>query len=242
MGRVSLQVQGRRTAGGVLSAGPPAGTADTLARNDTTGQTSVRIITDLGAWLSWDAGRLQLRGGIGWRSGQREPATGSLADQAPSAASRRYNWWSAEGTYWLNEQVGLTGTVGVQPPNPSLFVAGERFMRLSVRIALNRHGARPMSNPDAAASDFRFRRSGQLVEFAVRAPLANRVELMGDCTDWQPVDLIRQSDGEWRVRIAAAPGIHYLNLRFDGGGWQPPASTRVIQDEFGKETGVVLID
>lgn len=242
MGRVSLQVQGRRTAGGVLSGSSFAPTADSLARFDTTTQTRVRITTDLGAWLSWNGGRLQLRGGMGWRIGQAEPVTGSLADQSPAGVGGRYNWWSAEGTYWLSDQVGLTGAVGNQPPNPSLFVAGQHYMRLSIRVALNQRHTRNDLEPMPVQTEFSFRRRGELVEFSVRAPLATRVELMADCTDWQPVDLVRQSDGAWRARIAVTPGIHYFNLRFDGGNWQPPATTRIIRDEFGKETGVVLIE
>jgi len=242
MGRLSLQLQGKRTVGGLLTGASLSPTEDTLARPDSSGQTRLRVTTDFGAWLSWDGGRVQLRGGLGWRVGQMEPANGSLADGTGTASGGRYNWWSAEGTYWLSDRVGFTGTVGTQPPNPSLYVAAQRFMRLSIRVALNQHHTRSEPTLETERTDFQFRRSGGLVEFSVRAPLAARVELMADCTDWQPVELIREGDGNWRVRIPAAPGIHYVNLRFDGGSWQAPASTRVIRDEFGKETGVVLVD
>jgi 1,4-alpha-glucan branching enzyme len=72
--------------------------------------------------------------------------------------------------------------------------------------------------------------------------MATKVELMGDFTDWQPVEMARQNSTRWRVRLAAEPGVHYLNVRYDGGIWQPPPRANVIHDEFGKETGVLLID
>jgi hypothetical protein len=72
--------------------------------------------------------------------------------------------------------------------------------------------------------------------------MATKVELMGDFTEWQPVEMARQSATRWRVRLAAEPGVHYLNVRYDGGGWQSPPGVSVIQDEFGKESGVLVID
>ncbi|HTO73762.1 MAG TPA: glycogen-binding domain-containing protein, partial [Gemmatimonadales bacterium] len=180
---------------------------------------------------------------LGWRVGQAEPArSGSLADIPLSVASSRYNWWSAEGTYWVSDRVGLTGTVGNQPPNPSLYVSGGQFMRLSVRVALDRRGERPAVETATTAAGLRLRRSGGAVEFALAAPIASRVELMGDFTDWQPVELTRGADGLWRSRLPVAPGVHYLNVRYDGLAWQPPPGTRVVRDDFGKESGAILVE
>jgi hypothetical protein len=244
LGRVSVQLQGRRTTGGEItssSIGAPA--ADTIPRVDSVSQTRLRTTTELGGWLSWDGGRLQLRGGMGWRIGQSEPANvGGLADAAPTVASTHYNWWMAEATWWLSERVGFTGAFGNQPPNLSLLRAGGSFMRLSIRVALDHHAPPPASVSRTAAPGVEVRRSGGLVEFSLDAPMATKVELMGDFTDWQPVEMARQNSTRWRVRLAAEPGVHYLNVRYDGGIWQPPPRANVIHDEFGKETGVLLID
>lgn len=243
MGRISLQLQGRRTAGGEPGGAVLPGPTDTLPRVDSTSQTRVRITTDLGGWLSWDGGRLQLRGGLGWRLGRPEPGnSGDLATRIPAAPSTSYNWWMAEGTWWLSERVGFTGAVGTQPPNPSLEVASGSFMRLSIRVALNHHDSRPLPESRPSTAGLEARRTGRLVEFSLDASLATKVELMGDFTDWQPVEMSPQAAGRWRIRLPVEPGVHYLNVRYDGGNWQPPPQAHVVRDEFGKESGVLLID
>lgn len=244
LGPLSLQLQGQRTSGGLLTGSGASPIADTLARPDTnSGQTRVRITTDFGMWVGWSLGRLQLRGGLGLRVGQAEPAnSGTLADTPLSVATARYNWWTAEGTYWLSDRVGFTGTIGTQPPNPSLFVSGGQFMRLSIRVALDRRGERAALEAPAAPEGLKVRRSGIEVEFALPVPLASRVELMGDFTDWQPVALERGADGKWRTRLPVSPGVHYLDVRYDGSEWRAPPGARVVRDEFGKESGVILIE
>jgi hypothetical protein len=68
------------------------------------------------------------------------------------------------------------------------------------------------------------------------------VEIMGDFTDWSPVLMERvRPGGVWRLRLPAASGLHRVNVRYDGGAWVTPPLTRVVRDEFGKESGEFLV-
>ena len=246
LGPVSIQLQGRRTTGAEQVAGGALILGDSIVRVDSSAQTRVRSSTEVGGWLSYNRGRLELRSGAGWRIDNREPtATGPLGDVARPPSVRAVNgWWTAEGTYWLSDRLGFTGSVGRQAPNPSLLLSPTNFLRLSIRLGLERHApVAPIPPvPRAATTALTVERSGPWVKLALQAPLVSRVEVMSDLTDWQPVELVQARDGRWVVRLPASPGIHYLNVRYDGGGWQTPPSLRSVTDEFGKSTGLLPLD
>ena len=77
------------------------------------------------------------------------------------------------------------------------------------------------------------------VGVVIRA-LASRVEIAGDFSGWEAVPLV--NDGKvWRAVIAAPPGVHQVNVRFDGGPWQVPPGLGSTEDGFGGRTGVFVI-
>ena len=72
----------------------------------------------------------------------------------------------------------------------------------------------------------------------VRAPAAQRVEVMGDFTDWEPVALTPAGD-VFSASFALIPGgSHRLVIRIDGGDWRPAANTPAIDDDFGGRVGL----
>ncbi|HXI20286.1 MAG TPA: glycogen-binding domain-containing protein, partial [Gemmatimonadales bacterium] len=146
-----------------------------------------------------------------------------------------------QGTWWLADHLGLAGGVGRHPPDPGLLATGGNFVRLGFRVALDRRGTGPAAPEGAAAAAFQARREGSLVALELQAPGAARVELMADFTDWTPVVLEPVSPGRWRIRLPIPPGLHYVNVRYDGGVWQAPPATRVILDDFHRETGIVVV-
>lgn len=74
----------------------------------------------------------------------------------------------------------------------------------------------------------------------VRAPTARRVEIMGDFTGWEPVEL--SVDGEvFTGTFALSTGSHRLALRLDGGAWIPAANTPAIDDDFGGRVGLLVV-
>ena len=250
IGRLSLQLQGWQTATNLAQSTSPD-TAPTFP--DTLGgdQSSrrIRTTTDLGLWVRWGGRRAEVTLASGMRFGLREPALSlepGLGNDAGNRAGRgtvSSTWWMAEGTWWLGERIGLVGTVGRQPTDPSLAATGEGFLRVGFRAALERRrrAAEPVT-PSRPAAGLRARRvQGEWVEFTLAAPEAHRVEIMGDFTDWSPVSM-EQRRKVWWVRLAATPGLHRLNVRYDGGPWQAPPVTRVLRDEFGQESGELLVE
>jgi hypothetical protein len=248
LGRFSLQVQGWQTATTLRqSAGPDTAAPfpDTLAAPR---DREIRTTTDLGVWLRYGGGRTEALLASGMRFGVSQPGLQvNQTAQDPSSQGRRQTvsstWWMAEATWWLMDRVGLVGTVGRQPVDPSYAAAGEAFLRLGFRASLQgrRNELRPApasrTRPGLAAE----RVGSELVELRLVATGAQRVELMADFTDWSPISLERRG-GVWRVQLPIAPGIHRVNVRYDGGPWGAPPATRIVWDEFGSESGELLIN
>ena len=74
----------------------------------------------------------------------------------------------------------------------------------------------------------------------VRAPGARRVDVMGDFTDWEPIELIPTGDVFSRA-VTMSSGTHRLVVRIDGGDWQPAANTPVVDDDLGGRVGLVVV-
>lgn len=251
IGRLSIQVQGWQTA---TSLAQSVGIDSTVRLPDTlspepSGDKRIRTTTDVGLWVRWGGNRTELAVASGIRFGLRQPGLSpgtSLGDQSETSPSNRAmlssTWWMAEGTWWLMDRIGLVGSVGRQPTDPSIAVTGQSFLRVGFRAALQRRRVEPKLapvNPLTAAFKAQ-RQTGEVVEFTLRAPDARKVEIMGDFTDWSPV-LMEQEGNLWRVRLPASPGLHRMNVRYDGGAWRAPPVTRIVKDEFGQESGELMI-
>ncbi len=74
-----------------------------------------------------------------------------------------------------------------------------------------------------------------------RLPGAQRVEVVGDWTDWQPVPMRRLQDGRWTLDVTLPAGVHRFNLIVDGERWIVPAEVPSIDDGFGGETGLLIV-
>jgi hypothetical protein len=64
---------------------------------------------------------------------------------------------------------------------------------------------------------------------------------MGDFTDWQPCPLEPDGEGRWTLPVALSPGVHHLNIRFNGGDWTVPAGTVAVDDGFGGRVGMFVV-
>jgi len=65
---------------------------------------------------------------------------------------------------------------------------------------------------------------------------AERVEILGDFTDWgrSPIQMERRSDGVWSSALSIAPGVHHFRYRIDGWRWITDfAAHGVSRNEFG---------
>ena len=254
LGRLSLQVQGWQTATRLtqtVGLDSVSGFPDTLAPQSSS-EKRIRTTTDVGLWIRWGASRLELALASGIRFGLGEPGlspTAPLGDRtrrsgssSGSRATLSSTWWMAEATWWGMDRIGLVGSVGRQPVDPAQAATGQSFLRVGIRAAFQRRRSEPVrSSPAGLPAGFRVERmSGELVEFTLKAPGVRTVELMADFTDWSPVSM-EKNGAIWRVRLPASPGLHRVNVRYDGGEWSAPPATRVVRDEFGGESGEIVI-
>lgn len=248
-GALSVQILGRQSTQSTDVT--PRGVIDTLAPPPDTlsaaTQRQARVLTDFGTWLRWEGRRVQLAAAGGVRYGlvqpgvsPRIPGDGSGLESSRGRSSSE-GWWQADITYWMTDRFALASSVGRHPSDPSLLAPGGRFLRMSLRASLGRRAPAPSARL-AAPVGFRSERlAAGIVEFSLPAGKARRVELMGDFTDWAPVDLERDRGGRWRIRLPAEPGLHRVNVRYDGGPWLVPPGTRPVADEFELVTGEVIV-
>jgi hypothetical protein len=246
VGGLSIQVQGWQTLSRLVqrSASPLRPPSDTLAPPDEQ-RLGAATTTELGGWLHWNRRHLEFAAATGVRLGPAGTleAPGNGPGAGPRSRARSTSaWWQAEGTWWLADRWGIAGTVGRQPVDPVFDTPERNFLRLGIRAGLGGRRAATTWSAPRQQSGFRSRRmSPALVEFTLAAPGAGQVEIMGDFTDWSPVPM-EQKGGMWRVRLPASPGLHRANIRWDGGAWRAPPATRVVQDEFGQQSGEFLVD
>jgi hypothetical protein len=64
---------------------------------------------------------------------------------------------------------------------------------------------------------------------------------MGDFTDWEPTPLLPDGVGRWTLPVTLAPGVHHLNVRFDGAEWTVPEGTVAVDDGFGGRVGLFVV-
>lgn len=87
-------------------------------------------------------------------------------------------------------------------------------------------------------------RSEQLVRFAVRAPGANQVSLVGTFNRWEKDATLLSAmtaDGVWTISLRLPPGRHEYAFIVDGKRWVIDPLAATITDDFGTETSVIRV-
>jgi hypothetical protein len=80
-----------------------------------------------------------------------------------------------------------------------------------------------------------------MTSILIRDPGATRVEVAGDFTEWQPVALSLRPGRLWQAAFVLPPGVHQINVRFDGGPWEVPQGLGSADDGFGGRVGVLVV-
>lgn len=79
--------------------------------------------------------------------------------------------------------------------------------------------------------------------FALRAPSAHCVQLVGDFTGWQraPIHLRKGSDSVWRTTVELEAGPHRYRFLVDGEWSDDPNCARREPNPFGSEDDVCQV-
>ena len=150
-------------------------------------------------------------------------------------------WASIVGSWRLDERLTLIGSAGTYPADRVRALPGARFATLGIRI---RRGGSPFEDwfraPDLPAFRIDTLAGGAHV-VRIRAPRAIRLELSGDFTDWTTLPMRAGDHGEWEAVLPIGPGTYRVSVRVDGGRWRAPPGLVPVVDEFGTESGVVVV-
>lgn len=80
------------------------------------------------------------------------------------------------------------------------------------------------------------------VTFALSAPAAASVAVIGDFNDWNPTAIpLERSNAQWTVTLQLKPGRYRYSFVVDGTRWQADPATPAAMDEFGTPTSVVTV-
>ena len=82
--------------------------------------------------------------------------------------------------------------------------------------------------------------SGRKQAFAITAPGAVSVQLMGDFTNWQknPISMEKGAKGIWQATVELAPGTHHYRVFVDGEWHNDPECTLRVPNPYGGENMV----
>lgn len=173
-------------------------------------------------------GRLEVSANAGARFGEQPDATPP--------------WAALELAIPMRGNLDLTLSGGRRPARPELGQLPGSFALLGLRLRSAPAASGEALFAPAPPPPFSARPAGGstwIIE--VHRPGARTVELTGDFTGWSPIRMerLRGSADLWQLRIAIAPGLHHVALRFDGDSWSAPPGLPVVPDGFGGEAGLL---
>lgn len=181
-------------------------------------------------------------GSMSWRHEQGVLSLGAIAGVRAGfqGIDKTDAWASADATVWMTTRSALVVSIGRTLDDVVRGVPRTRFASVALRIAAQSHveaarrtrGAGPQVTAERSAD------GRQRVDVVVGS--ADRVELMADFTDWNPV-VLEHVGGVWRLERTVKPGLHRMALRIDGGEWIAPGNLPHATDDLGGVVGLITI-
>ncbi|HVZ77516.1 MAG TPA: glycogen-binding domain-containing protein [Gemmatimonadaceae bacterium] len=208
-----------------------SGVAAQVAGNDCLRQSR---FSDVQGTVHFEKGFFEVSAQTGYRFG---------ADYDVTPDSRR--WASATATVWLSQVVAAVVGGGRQPANPARGLPARNYANFGLMFSpwpAMTSGNVPVDLRASAMHDFDVDQAGaSLQRVQVQISGVQSVELMGDFTGWETVAMARRGRDLWEALLPIAPGVHQINVRVDGGKWQPPPGTPAMHDGFNGDVGILVI-
>lgn len=183
---------------------------------------------------------------------------GGRTDLYASAGARMLKggntaWVSAGITYRIMSWLGIVASAGNYAPDYTQGIPGGRYISAAIRLSPHATSnsyisAAELDETPRAVERFSTFMVGpvtaadNLRDIKLRVTGASNVEVMGDFTDWQPLQMRNAGGDVWVASAKLPPGIFHMNVRADGGAWAVPAGMTSISDEFGGTVGLLVID
>jgi len=177
--------------------------------------------------VHYTSGRLSIDGSQTFRGGAK-------ATRASQSALYGTVAWE------FSDRVGLALSTGRQLADPVRGTPDATFSSAIVRLSW-----RTARDADVITGAFATARlvteaDGATLYLHVSAPESVMVTIAGTFSAWEPVTLSRAADG-WDARVRLKPGQHRVAVRFDDGPWRSPANLARMKDEFGGESGLIIV-
>ncbi|HET9325184.1 MAG TPA: glycogen-binding domain-containing protein [Candidatus Eisenbacteria bacterium] len=214
----------------VKGSGPGVGVSDEATGPGARNQLLRVALTTTRVSAHWQSSRLELE---------------SVAGVTLSLTRGPRRWAQATAAYAVAPNLAAFATFGSRDPELYLIEPAET-PRATCGVRLSHWRSTVLETPlvaRATATKWHVRRvSRDSWSFDVRAPGARMVEMTGDFTRWEPIQLQHQGGDRWSAIMILEPGVHQVNLRIDGGAWMPPPGAPTSVDGYGGTTGVVVAE
>lgn len=178
---------------------------------------------------------------VGWSRG-RVAAELVLGGRVGDSRIQADTWARIDGRIALAPGLLAMFSAGRTPALPERGLSSQPQLLLGLNLTLPApRRAAPQPGRRPRGLQVTAGRSGARV---IRIPIADaqRVELMGDFTDWHPLEMARVGSGLWELELYIEPGVYRVNIRVDGGPLMVPPGLTPVSDEFNGSVGELVID
>lgn len=170
------------------------------------------------------------------RSFTRVTINGAAGHRFSTGLQRPF-WARAGALYQLSSAFAVGATFERDPGTPWLKTAARNATTFYIRVDPPRSRPASIRMPMTTVGPLQIT-LGSSTAFALHAPAAGSVEIAGTFSDWEPIALERDTQGNWRTALPLRSGVYQIVMRIDGGQWHAPPGVASVRDEFGGETGV----
>ena len=149
-------------------------------------------------------------------------------------------WFQVRVDFMLVPTALLEFAFGSYPRDLVGFEQGT-YASAGLRINLSASARAPYRAPPPPPLSVRRQEDGR-TRIVVHYPQsADRVEIAGDWTEWDPVRMTAVAPDVWEVFTSLEPGFYKYSLIVDGGDWTLPDGVPSEPDGFGGRVGLLVV-
>ncbi|MEO7083977.1 MAG: glycogen-binding domain-containing protein [Gemmatimonadaceae bacterium] len=200
-----------------------------VVQGSTLSQTGVRGTSYGDATLGWREERQRVE--VGATAGLRSGFHGVVSTGG---------WGAADAAFWFTDRTAIVFGAGRTLDDATRGVPRATYASLSLRLAARPHMPSVVRDEPRGARVTVIALGNGRGRIEIRGVDGARLEVMGDFTSWQPVELERDG-GVWRLAREMSAGLHRIAIRIDGGEWLAPANLPRANDDLGGSVGLITI-
>lgn len=175
------------------------------------------------------------------RRGPHELSASWTQRRSVSGANVRVEAIALNGELQLSDRLAFLASAGRQLSDPLRSLPQADIATASFRVSFGPKPLPVMQRATIATARVIPRAAGGgelVVRVAAHDTLA--VEVAADFSGWKPLPMAREGD-HWVVRITLAPGKYRIGVRANLGPWRAPRNLARVRDDFGGESGLIVI-